>query len=75
MPSKWCPGHRAYHQKEAFGANSNAPDGLATYCREWANHIQREWKKKHAVTVKANRRKYIAEVKTRNLRRRYASPP
>lgn len=71
MSQKWCPGHRVHHEKSAFGVNSNAPDGLATYCKAWANKIQREWKKKHAVTVKANRQKYIAEVKLRNLRRRF----
>jgi hypothetical protein len=67
MPLKWCPGHQKFHSADAFGSNSNAPDGLATYCKVYANEIQREWRAKNSGKVQAIKREYIARVKRRNM--------
>lgn len=67
---KYCPGHNSFHPISEFGLNSNTPDGYATYCKPWANKLQREWKKANPDKVRDARKKYIENVKKRNLAKR-----
>jgi len=70
MAQKWCPGHQQHHPKEAFGRNSNTPDGLSTYCRVWSNKLVADWKKAHPEQARQQRKRYVQRVKAKNLQKR-----
>lgn len=69
---KTCSSCQKSKPKDAFGKNLQTPDGLMYYCKDCAAEKQRAFRRDNPTSAAASRKRYLAKMREKNLRRREA---